>query len=164
MKIGKATWRTSTSGKTLWLCLLSQLICIASGSLVGSAAFASSVAWRGGWSCAVSLYPTFVLFSVFITLPFGGVAGLVAGIGVSTLGFHCLRNAVLSRWLRVGAAAGLLLGMSCPGVVLAMGHLVSSRADAMFYLAAGGLSGLVAGIGIAALGWREFGTSAPTCP
>ncbi len=160
--MGKAAWRTSTSGKVLRLCLLSQLICIASGSVVGAAAFSSSLAWRGGWSCGVSAYPMFVLFSLFITVPFGGVAGVVVGIGASALGYHSLRGAVLSRWLRVGAGAGLLLGLSCPIAVLAMGGgggLISSRADAMFYLAAGGLSGLVAGSGIARLGWREFGTS-----
>jgi hypothetical protein len=136
--------------------LVSPLVCIFVGSILGTAAFVALGTASGGGAEFVRAYPMFILYSFPITVPFGGVAGLAAGVIITKLGAGSFRHAGLGRWVRVGCLAGLAIGAACPLLLVLIGFGGASVTDQLFYVTTGAVSGSVAGGVLGVLGWREF--------
>jgi len=140
------------------------LVCIGVGTIMGAAAFALSsfVQWGGDATAGDLLraYLASLLYGLLVTVPFGGAAGIVAALIINALGNGSYRGASLKRWLRAGAGFGGGVGVACPVFFGALGFGGGGGSIVqwfLFYAIAGGSAGLVAGLALAALAWREYG-------
>jgi hypothetical protein len=146
----------SPLAKRLWLYLVSPLVCITAGSVIGAAGFACLALAAGAGPDVVRGFPILVLYTLPITIPFGTLAGVVAAFAIARLGTGAFRDAVLARWLRSGSLVGGALGSAAPAFVMLIGFGGASLIDWLFYLLTGGAAGAAAGGLLGAIGWREF--------
>jgi hypothetical protein len=134
------------------------------GSLIGAAAFTLVNFGASGGSATDLLraYAALLLYSLLVTVPFGGVSGLVAALIIIALGRGSYRGASLQRWLRGGATFGAAVGLACPLFLAILGFAGDSGSVlewCLFYGVTGSFSGALVGVTLGALGWREFGAA-----
>jgi hypothetical protein len=160
---GGPGWRVTPTAKAIWIFIASPLVCIGVGTIIGAAAFALSsfVHWGADATAGTLLqaYLVSLLYGLLVTVPFGGAAGIVAALIINALGKGSYRGASLKRWLRAGAPFGGGVGVACPVFFGALGFGGDGSIVEwfLFYAIAGGTAGLVAGVALAALAWREYG-------
>ena len=157
-------WSSTLSAKGLWILLASPLLCIAGGSVIGAAAFTIVNVGASGGSAVDLLraYAVALLYSLLVTVPCGGVSGLVAALMIIALGKGSYRGASLQRWLRAGGVFGAAVGLACPMLLTILGFGGDSRSVFewfLFYGVTGSFAGAVVGMALGALGWREFGAA-----
>jgi hypothetical protein len=161
---GNHGWPSTLPAKGLWILIASPLLCIAAGSVIGAAAFTIVNLGASGGSALDLLraYAVSLLYSLLVTVPFGGVSGLVAALIIIALGKGSYRGASLQRWLRAGGAFGAAVGLACPMLLAVLGFEGDSRSVFewfLFYGVTGSVAGAVVGMALGALGWREFGAA-----
>ena len=150
----------SPSAKLLWFLVVSPLVCVATGSLLGAAAFAGAAVTTGVGAHVFLKYPLLILYTLPITIPFGGAAGLIAALLIGRLGVTSFRTAGLARWLRAGSGVGAAFGAGCPAFLMLIGFGGAGLSEWVFYVLTGAASGAAAGAVLGAMAWREF--SRPT--
>ena len=154
-------WYRTDPAKVVWVLLVSPLLCIAAGSVIGAAVFTLVNVWRFGIGEAdpVRAYAAFLLYSLLVTVPFGGIAGLVAALLIVALGHGSHRGSSLRRWLRTGGQLGAFVGLVCPLLLAALGFGDDGPAFVWFlvYGMTGSIAGGLVGLALGALAWREFG-------
>ena len=154
-------WFSTNPAKVAWVFLVSPLLCIAAGSVIGAGVFTLVNVWRFGIGEAdpVRGYAAFLLYSLLVTVPFGGLAGLVAALLIVALGHGSHRGATLHRWLRTGGQLGAFVGLVCPLLLADLGFGDDGPALLWFlvYGITGSLAGGLVGFALGALAWREFG-------
>jgi hypothetical protein len=156
----RSAWFGSPSAKVLWFLVVSPLVCVAAGSVVGAAAFAGAAVTTGVSASVLRGYPLLVLYTLPITVPFGGAAGVVAALLIGRLGVTSFRTAALARWLRAGSGVGAAFGAACPAFLMLIGFGGARLSEWLFYVLTGAASGAAAGAVLGAMAWREF--SRPT--
>ena len=165
MTSGGQGWSSNSLGKGLWILIASPLLSIATGSIIGAGAFAilSLTASGGSPSDLFRAYMASLLYSSLVTVPFGSVAGISAALIIIALGRGSHRGASLNRWLSTGGTLGAAVGLACPLFLLILGFRGNGESILswiLFYGITGGVSGVVVGVALGALAWREFGQRA----
>jgi hypothetical protein len=144
-------------GQSLWLAVVSPLVCIPILCLAGGAYAVLMAAPPLQVGAVWSALFDGVAYSLILALPVGSVFGVAGALLASGLGEGALRKAGRRRWIRAGAGLGSALGIlatACFGILTAD---VAPRSDLLLFSFASVGAGACAGTAVGWLAWREYG-------
>jgi hypothetical protein len=148
-------------GRTVWLVLVSPVVCTGVACLIGATAGAVSlIAFRLASPIEVVRgFPSGMLYSLIFAGPFGVTGGVFGALLAAAVGGGVLRAASRRRWLVAGSCTGAVVGLvgALFFVMTSAGEhgLVPATLFALPCILAGSGEGAI----VALLGWREFGDS-----
>ena len=146
-------------GRTIWLVLVSPVVCTGVACLIGASVGAVSlIAFRLAFPVeAVRGLPSGMLNSLTFAGPYSVTGGVFGALLAAALGSGVLRAASRRTWLVAGSCTGAVVGLVCAlfFVMTTAGEhsLVPVTLFALLCILAGSGEGAM----VALLGWREFG-------
>jgi hypothetical protein len=158
---GVSAFVRSRLGRTIWIVLVSPVVCITVGSLIGATFVAVMLVAVHSVSPleATRGFPLGVLYSLIVAGPVGLAGGVVGGLFAAALGGGVLRAAPRRTWLAAGSSTGAVLGLlgSLFFVMTGLGDrsLIAVTLLTLVCVFAGATEGAL----VSLLGWREFGDS-----
>jgi hypothetical protein len=151
----------SRMGRTIWLVLVSPVVCTGVACLVGATLGAVSlIACRLASPLeAARGLPSGMLYSLIAAGPLGLAGGVLGALLAAALGGGVLRAAPRRRWLVAGLSTGAVVGLVGALFFVMTGagdrSLIPVTLFALMCVLAGSAEGAI----VAFLGWREFGDS-----
>jgi hypothetical protein len=144
-------------GQSVWLAVVSPIVCVTILCLAGGAYAVLMAAPIVQVHAVGNAFLDGVAYSLILALPVGSVFGVAGALLATGLGQGALHKAGRRRWIRVGVLLGSALGILatvCFGVLTAD---VAPRSDLLSFLLASVGAGACAGTAVGWVAWREYG-------